>query len=847
VAAEAEAEAIVTRVDADIAIAQSRQETQRAAEKARADIQSAQAEAQAEIASARSDARAKISAADALTRAAEDKRAAAERVRQQAEGEAIKQRAIATATDYANRSDAAVRGRAEQLPRGLSYAVTAARLLQAAGAPSLYADISLRNSLGLLARPLSQPSPNDGVAAVSTDARHVAKVTHGKRVTIAPSDAPRQSRETPETGAPIALSVGGEYLATETRDYANGHVSTTVVVREIKTDKTFPIVLPVKDATVTSASFDPKGQHLGVVYSWTRQDEDHYAAGIWHVQSGARVAELTPPSDQYHLPVLYEPAINGVAFSPDGHAVALGGSMVEGRGFEVGYVRVWNLGTQMILAEALIEAGLPGAGALSNKSFDSYVTLYQDEPVAHVALSAEGEYLAAVSGKKTRVWRKTARGDFQEAGRIFTKESLDAVAFEPGARGLLAVAPGSVQRWEATGYREQLLNPTPEQLGAFLGDPPPAASAPRPGPIAGTPDGKGRPENKDRGGVRIINTARHEVFVHAGDSVRVRDKSSGAETEFAYAEGIDPSLKYALSPQGSYLCVSGYSRLSNEMVTSVYALGKGGYVRELRVVEPGRIEALTFSHDETLLATTFSEYSAETDDITERVQLRRTAGWELLPLEIRPAGRVSLLRFSPKDKYLVTVGDGPPRAPAKVAQIRRVADGQLLNELVYKGSMTDIQDVTFSAGERYVATAGTDGRALVWDSVTDKIVTLEHEGFVNAVAISQDERSVATACEDTYAHVWSLPDGNELARLSHDHPVMNVTFSRDGGRLATESRRRHARGVGQSDKASVKIWLLRREALILEACQRLSPVLPADEWRAACGDGPRPPAALPAR
>jgi toxoflavin biosynthesis protein ToxC len=90
----------------------------------------------------------------------------------------------------------------------------------------------------------------------------------------------------------------------------------------------------------------------------------------------------------------------------------------------------------------------------------------------------------------------------------------------------------------------------------------------------------------------------------------------------------------------------------------------------------------------------------------------------------------------------------------------------------------------------YIATAGDDGRVILWDKATGESVSgSSHNGVVNACAFSRDGRYLVSSSDDWTARLWSVPDLSLTAVLAgHGDDVTRSTFHPVEELIATASR-----------------------------------------------------------
>jgi hypothetical protein len=167
-----------------------------------------------------------------------------------------------------------------------------------------------------------------------------------------------------------------------------------------------------------------------------------------------------------------------------------------------------------------------------------------------------------------------------------------------------------------------------------------------------------------------------------------------------------------------------------------------------------------------------------------------------------PQGAVASARFSPNGHRVVT---GSWDNTARIWNINGPrAEVKLVGHTGY------VNDAVFSPGDgRYVATAGRDGQAILWDANTGKLIARfggdeGHHGSVASVAFDSTARRLVTASEDHTARIWDVrtrrllttlggpppanpPVGTAAAPRMHPHTqtVLQAVFSPDGTRVLT--------------------------------------------------------------
>jgi WD40 repeat protein len=157
------------------------------------------------------------------------------------------------------------------------------------------------------------------------------------------------------------------------------------------------------------------------------------------------------------------------------------------------------------------------------------------------------------------------------------------------------------------------------------------------------------------------------------------------------------------------------------------------------------------------------------------------------PLARRDCGRVSMVAVSGASAGIaaaVSAGDSP------TLTVFRTATGEALFERVHSGT---ISALALDPGGHAAATGNSDGRCLVFDTLTQKRWVARHGGPVNAVAFDADGRFLATAGNDRAARLFDAqlppdadPDDNRPRwTRPHPHAVTHIAFGPDATWVAT--------------------------------------------------------------
>jgi WD40 repeat protein/class 3 adenylate cyclase len=504
-----------------------------------------------------------------------------------------------------------------------------------------------------------------------------------------------------------------------------------------------------------------------------------------------------------HLTLPHEGGAWAVAYSPDGTRLATSsGELAEGK------VRIWNATTgQELLSFFVTYVGRIRFNAEGTRLAITYADTSGD--YAGIWDAATGEQLTALSGHTgyiqdlqfspdgtllatasedhtVKVW------DLASAEELFTFSGyidiVDNVEFSPD--GTLLATSGWDQKtkiWDLATGQEQLtlLGQLLWQGASYSSDGGQIVTVTNKAPAKLWDADSGQELLSLSGpidyGYAVLNPDRTRIVkaTYYG-RVIVWDIATDQEL-FSYPAHTGIINDLALHPDGVHLATA-----SQDGTVKIWDLSPQANREWLTLPGiAGEWRGLAYSPDGTLLATSGRNNTAIVWDAA--------TGEELVTLTGH-SDRVLSIAFSPDGSRLAT------SSADRTARVWDVATGEELLKLSHTGHgdaimgglFSGIMAVEYSPDGKRLATAGTDGTAILWDMDSGKpmfILSNQAIGIAN-LAFSPDGTRLATASGDPAGvsapvRIWDTSTWKELFDIAaSDTRVFGLEFSPDGKRLA---------------------------------------------------------------
>ena len=405
--------------------------------------------------------------------------------------------------------------------------------------------------------------------------------------------------------------------------------------------------------------------------------------------------------------------------------------------------------------------------------------------VSTVAFSPDGRILAASTGTDAEVgmvelWDVRSgekRSTFQQTGYS------NALAFSPDGRSLaIASGPMGVQLWDVTASQMRFTLPVSDTIDAL-----PAQS------VAFSPDG--RILATDSGGdILLFDTVTGKtahtlnqgadvqqlVFSPDGQRLAAADREG---LQLWNLNGSDPLWAAEGSGGGLTFSMDGQQLFAGE---AAWDVATGQLIRTL--IPNSSANHIGYRPDGQMAATA---------DLTVVSQWDMLTGENLgVLLDTQALG--TTIAFSPDNRLVATHNINN--------QIVLIDTATGAKRISFVGPPGSITKIAFSTDGELLAASG--GNAVwVWDvNSSERLYILEgHTDLITDLAISGDNRRLASGSYDTTVRIYDLASGQHINTLvGHEAEVNTVAFSPDGRFLASGGNRYGA--AGGQDAFTIRFW-----------------------------------------
>lgn len=431
---------------------------------------------------------------------------------------------------------------------------------------------------------------------------------------------------------------------------------------------------------------------------------------------------------------------------------------------------------------SLIDVNLQNAELSSTRFANSFGI------VSSVAVSPDGQFLAAGAGHTVVVWRlQTLKPYSIFEGHL---DNIAAIAFAPDGQRLVSADYGdSIFIWDVAAAGQRV-NRFEVQAGNLCS-------------IAFSPDGEMLAGGYS-GHIVVWNWRRGEQVATLMTKERVTRIAFASSTELLACTGYQGEIQFWDVTKQKLVDTmrnSNIKRVTNAMLiigrSLIFTSGDEAinlwdrHSRKLIATldeHNGWVRALAVSPQEEYLASSRADGTLTIWDLHSRRPIRVLSGHQ---------GEVRALTFTPDGQHLISGGYDET---VRIWDFRRGLEQKRL-----QGHLRWADRLDFSPDGQTLAGSTLNGMVYLWCAQDLKLLHIlhSHKAAVRAVAFSPDSQLLATGSDDGYVHLWDVQSGAPRHVLQgHDRFVRAVAFDHRGRFLASGS---HDNTIGLWDVATGRL------------------------------------------
>lgn len=441
-----------------------------------------------------------------------------------------------------------------------------------------------------------------------------------------------------------------------------------------------------------------------------------------------------------------------------------------------GLERSLLLAVESLNTSATFEGYMAWAGSMDLMPGKA-VTLSHEGAVRVVAFSADGKYVVSSARKNdTRIW------DAQDGKLLFklaTGSGVTKLAFNTDAAWLASATWGGRLAVWRTDNGERLLEY--DRQGGVTA-------------MTTSPDGRYVATGHNGGDIIVWNPDDEQAILELQLGVKITAIAFDPQTKrlaFATANGtvhlwsLDDKKEIttlshdwniaalAFNPEGTMMATGADCMQDDRRCTTAITVWDPAKGERLSTkYMKGRIDQLQFSTD-----------GQELFAVGDSGAYARWSVWRWLERSSGILPGAKIVTMSPDGRWLATAGSD------QTARIWDASDGSEVVRMRHQG---DVLSLDFSADGRRLVTGTLDGKVFIWPAPQGRAhMKFFHDRLGNSKGVEDlslspgDKRLLATGGIDKTVRIWDMITGDEQIRINHEYSLGRIEFSPDGRLLAS--------------------------------------------------------------